>query len=672
MIKFDNWRISNEDHVLARQYDNLTRELRVEGNIPEGWSWDLLVQAGKNLDIIGLTREEDYLSVMLTAEMLALSGFYVLQLRGTQGEQVRHTNPIRVFVPESLSGDAQWPEVPTEFSQMEAAIRELHAHPPIPGEDGFWMTWDLESEQYVPTELPLPEMPVGPQGPQGEPGPQGEKGEKGDTGEPGPQGPKGDPGEAGPRGETGPQGPKGDTGAQGPQGEVGPQGPKGDTGAQGPQGEVGPQGPKGDTGATGPQGEVGPQGLQGEQGETGPQGPKGDTGATGVGIKSITHYYLATTASSGVTASTSGWTTTVQSITSSKRYLWSYQMVTYTSGSTAKTTPAIIGVWGNTGATGAQGPQGETGPQGPKGDTGATGPQGAKGATGAAGADGKGIKSITEYFAVSSSSSTAPSSWSTTVKTTTTTNKYLWNYARITYTDDSYTDTAKRVIGTHGATGATGAQGPKGDTGATGPQGETGPQGAKGATGATGVGIKTITHYYLATTASSGVTTSTSGWTTGVQSITSSKRYLWSYQMVTYTSGSTAKTTPAIIGVWGNTGATGAQGPAGTSAYQSAVSAGYQGNEETFNANLATAGKYVRKTVTFTSSQWSGGTLRIAAASHGMTSDAFGFVLRHKVSGVLKSGTWATVGTSVAYESGTKAVVLTSSAAFDGAITFFS
>ena len=603
MIKFDNWRISNEDHVLARQYDNLTRELRVEGNIPEGWSWDLLVQAGKNLDIIGLTREEDHLSVMLTAEMLALSGFYVLQLRGTQGEQVRHTNPIRGFVPESLSGDAQWPEVPTEFSQMEAAIRELHAHPPIPGEDGFWMTWDLESEQYAPTELPLPEMPVGPQGPQGEPGPQGEKGEKGDTGEPGPQGPKGDTGEAGP------------------------------------------------------------------QGETGPQGPKGDTGATGVGIKSITHYYLATTASSGVTASTSGWTTTVQSITSSKRYLWSYQMVTYTSGSTAKTTPAIIGVWGNTGATGAQGPQGETGPQGPKGDTGATGPQGAKGATGAAGADGKGIKSITEYFAVSSSSSTAPSSWSTTVKTTTTTNKYLWNYARITYTDDSYTDTAKRVIGTHGATGATGAQGPKGDTGATGPQGETGPQGAKGATG---VGIKTITHYYLATTASSGVTTSTSGWTTGVQSITSSKRYLWSYQMVTYTSGSTAKTTPAIIGVWGNTGATGAQGPAGTSAYQSAVSAGYQGNEETFNANLATAGKYVRKTVTFTSSQWSGGTLRIAAASHGMTSDAFGFVLRHKVSGALKSGTWATVGTSVAYESGTKAVVLTSSAAFDGAITFFS
>ena len=35
MIKFDNWRISNEDHVLARQYDNLTRELRVEGNIPD-------------------------------------------------------------------------------------------------------------------------------------------------------------------------------------------------------------------------------------------------------------------------------------------------------------------------------------------------------------------------------------------------------------------------------------------------------------------------------------------------------------------------------------------------------------------------------------------------------------------------------------------------------------
>lgn len=156
MIQFQDWTIRAEGQVLARQYDNLTRELRIEGDMPQGWDWDLLVQAEEMLDIIRLMPGENSLSVTLTAEMLALSGFYLLQLRGTQGEKVRHTNSIRVFVPESLSGDAQWPELPTAFSQAEADIRELNAHPPIPGENGFWQLWDLETEQYLPSELPLP------------------------------------------------------------------------------------------------------------------------------------------------------------------------------------------------------------------------------------------------------------------------------------------------------------------------------------------------------------------------------------------------------------------------------------------------------------------------------------------------------------------------------------
>jgi len=156
MIQFQDWTIRAERQVLARQYDNLTRELRIEGDMPEGWDWDLLVQMGELLDIIRLTPGENSLSVTLTAEMLALSGFYLLQLRGTQGEKVRHTNSIRVFVPESLSGDAQWPDLPTAFSQAESDIRELNAHPPIPGENGFWQLWDLETEQYLPSELPLP------------------------------------------------------------------------------------------------------------------------------------------------------------------------------------------------------------------------------------------------------------------------------------------------------------------------------------------------------------------------------------------------------------------------------------------------------------------------------------------------------------------------------------
>ena len=156
MIHFDNWRISYWEDEPARQYDNLTRELRVKGNIPDGMEWDLLVKVGKNMDIVRLENQQGSLSVALTAKMLAVSGDYLIQLRATQGEKVRHTNAIRVFVPESLSGDAQWPELPTEFSQAEANIRSLNAHPPVPGEDGFWLLWDLEAKGYQPSELPLP------------------------------------------------------------------------------------------------------------------------------------------------------------------------------------------------------------------------------------------------------------------------------------------------------------------------------------------------------------------------------------------------------------------------------------------------------------------------------------------------------------------------------------
>ena len=111
-------------------------------------------------------------------------------------------------------------------------------------------------------------------------------------------------------------------------------------------------------GEDGKDGEQGPQGEKGPQGATGATGPQG---ATGNGIKSITNYYLATASGSGVSASTSGWTTTVQAITASKKYLWNYEVVTYTNGSTYQSAPCIIGVYGDKGATGATGATGPSG-----------------------------------------------------------------------------------------------------------------------------------------------------------------------------------------------------------------------------------------------------------------------------------------------------------------------
>ena len=111
----------------------------------------------------------------------------------------------------------------------------------------------------------------------------------------------------------------------------------------------------------GEDGKDGEQGSQGEKGEQGEQGPPGPQGVTGNGIKSITNYYLATASGSGVSASTSGWTTTVQAITASKKYLWNYEVVTYTNDSTYQSAPCIIGVYGDKGATGATGATGPSG-----------------------------------------------------------------------------------------------------------------------------------------------------------------------------------------------------------------------------------------------------------------------------------------------------------------------
>ena len=228
MIHFDDWLLMVDagQVVIARQYDNLTRRLEILGQFPEGWDWTLLVQADKHLDIITLAPMEGGLGVDLTKEMLAIGGYHTLQLKGVQGELVRHTNQVQIFIPSSLSGDANWPEVPSEFTQIEQNIIALNAHPPYPGDGGYWLVWDLERDEYVTSDLPLPDVSVGPQGPEGPQGPQGEQGPQGPQGEPGPQGEKGEQGEPGPQGETGPAGPEGPQGQQGEKGDTGPQGPQ--------------------------------------------------------------------------------------------------------------------------------------------------------------------------------------------------------------------------------------------------------------------------------------------------------------------------------------------------------------------------------------------------------------------------------------------------------------
>ena len=157
------------------------------------------------------------------------------------------------------------------------------------------------------------------------------------------------------------------------------------------------------------------------------QGAAGAPGAPGVSVSGVTNYYLATSQSSGVTRETTGWTTSIQTMTSTNQYLWNYEVVTGSDGSTLNTTdPVIIGRYGQDGGSG------------------------------------RGITGITEYYLASNQQTgITPSSsgWTTTVQTTTTATPYLWNYEVVTYSSGSPETSSARIIGTHGATGATGDPG---------------------------------------------------------------------------------------------------------------------------------------------------------------------------------------------------------------------
>lgn len=74
----------------------------------------------------------------------------------------------------------------------------------------------------------------------------------------------------------------------------------------------------------------------------------------GKGIAQIVQYYLATSQASGVTSSTSGWSTdiTTQKLTADKKYLWNCSQTKYSDGTSEPiSTPKVIGVYGDKGTS---------------------------------------------------------------------------------------------------------------------------------------------------------------------------------------------------------------------------------------------------------------------------------------------------------------------------------
>lgn len=278
----------------------------------------------------------------------------------------------------------------------------------------------------------------------------------------------------------------------------------------------------GNTGAQGAQGARGPQGAAGPQGPTGPQGPQGIQGVKGADGKTYyTWVKYADSPTSGMSDNPSG-----------KKYIgFAYNKTTGTeSTSYSDYSWSLI--------------------KGEKGETGNTGAQGAAG---------NGIKSITYYYA-RTTSQTAPSAGnitSTTMPTLDATNKYLWQKEVINYTNNT-NQTTVLLLAVYGNTGA---QGPKGDKGATGPQGPTGPKGETGAqgpqgnpgsTGPQGVSVTTIKDQWYKSTSN---TAQAGGSWSDTQPNWESGKYIWTRSHIAFSNGNTTTTNPVLANAINNANA---------------------------------------------------------------------------------------------------------------------
>ena len=162
---------------------------------------------------------------------------------------------------------------------------------------------------------------------------------------------------------------------------------------------------------------------------------------------------------------------------------------------------------------------------------------GSKGDKGDVGAAGNGIKSISYYYA-RSSSQTAPSESSitgTSLPALDATNKYLWQKEIITYTNNT-SQTTVVLLAVYGNTGA------KGDKGNDG----------------TSVTIKSQAVTYQAS--SSGTTVPTGAWSQGIPAV-SKGQYLWTRTVITFSNDVTS--TSYSVGYMGTNGQNGSNGSNG-------------------------------------------------------------------------------------------------------------
>ena len=280
---------------------------------------------------------------------------------------------------------------------------------------------------------------------------------------------------------------------------------------------------------------------------------KGETGAAGVGIDKVEEFYLAWPYNTGVTVSTSGWDSKMPTLDATNKYLWNYEKVTYSNGKDDDSTPVVIGTFSKDGKGissiveyYAKSKAVNTVPSSwdkkpptldavekylwnyeqvfyTDGSNSETDPViiGAYGDTGAAGV---GIDKVEEFYLAwpyNTGVTVSTSGWDSKMPTLNSSDKYLWNYEKVTYSNGEYDESNPVVIGTFSKDGK---------------------------------GISSIVEYYAK---NADVNSSPSSWDVKPPTLDAVEKYLWNYEEIYYTDGTKSYTEPIIIGSYGDKGSPG-------------------------------------------------------------------------------------------------------------------
>ena len=267
-----------------------------------------------------------------------------------------------------------------------------------------------------------------------------------------------------------------------------------------------------------------------------------------------TIHYLATSQGSGVTRSTAGWTTTVQTIDSTNKYLWTYHTYTSAGGSATDTDPVITGTYGERGADGTSvtilgsyntlAELQQAHPTGSRGDSYMVAGDlyvwngsawenvgQIRGQQGEQGVAGTSVTVSSISYAVTTTES-EPASYPYSTAPTVPEGSWLWT--KISFSDGTSAVTKSKQ-------GVSGTDGRDGTNGRDGINGTNGRDGTDGVDGADGISVTAVQpQYYLSTSASEATGGS---WATTLTYVIG--KFIWTRDYITY-SNNTYGTSTAI------------------------------------------------------------------------------------------------------------------------------